>query len=454
MYAIEALLEGFLADYEAPVEYPEPSMPDACAEVLHADGRFKVLYGGRGAGRSWSVARRLLWLGTRMPLRVLCAREYQKSIRDSVHQLLRDQIEDLGYGEHYQVLENEIRGINGTVFWFVGLHHNVKSIKSKEGIDVLWIEEAETTSQDSLDKVLPTIRKRGSEIILTFNPDQETDPVYRTFVADPTNKAWEAPPGTVAKKVGWQDNPYITQELLDLKDFAYRVDPEKASHIWEGECQGASAAAVLNGKWIQEWFEVDPSWKGPYYGMDFGFSQDPAAGCELWIGPGSIAGLQKLYVRREYYKIGLELDDISDYAKTHLPGCQRYVIRADSARPDTISFLSRTGLPLIEGAEKGAGSVEDGIAFLRGFEKIVVHTDCPNFREECRLYSFKVERETGKVLDVLVDAFNHLIDAARYALEPLIKYVGPPLAFSPAALRAQARRKELERTRNGRRNGH
>jgi phage terminase large subunit len=454
MYAIEALLEGFLTPVQPAEEYPQPSMPDACAEVLHSDGRYLVLYGGRGAGRSWSVARQLLWEGTRFPIRVLCAREFQKSIKDSVHQLLSDMIEELGYQAHYRVLEHEIRGNNGTVFWFAGLHHNVKNIKSKEGIDVLWIEEAETTSADSLEKVLPTIRKVGSRIILTFNPDQETDAVYLMFVEDPTNPQWELPPSTVRKKVGWQDNPYISQELLDLKDFAYRVDAVAAEHVWGGKCRTETEAQILRGRWSWEWFEVEPGWRGPYYGLDFGFSQDPLAAVELWIGPGVAPDMQRLYARREAYKVGVDIDEAPDYLIGCIPGLAKHTVRADSARPDNISYLKRFGLPYIEGAEKGDKSVEDGIAYLRGFEWIIVHKECPNFKEECRLYSFKVEADTKKVLREPVDAHNHLIDSARYALEPLIKYVGPPMAFSAAALRAQARRTERDaRIRTARKNG-
>jgi phage terminase large subunit len=149
--------------------------------------------------------------------------------------------------------------------------------------------------------------------------------------------------------------------------------------------------------------------------MDFGFAKDPTTAIELWIQG------DRLYVRREAHRVGLELDATADFMRQRIPGIEQYAMRADSARPESISYLSRHGLPRIEGVKKWPGSVQDGIQFLRSFTEIIIHPDCPKTIEETTLYSYKVDRDTGDVLPVIVDAFNHCIDAIRYAITPLIK---------------------------------
>jgi phage terminase large subunit len=169
-----------------------------------------------------------------------------------------------------------------------------------------------------------------------------------------------------------------------------------------------------------EYFEPDPDWDGPYFGADWGFAQDPTTLVKCWIGVEG--GRQRLYVEKEVYRIGLELDQ-TKAAFEEVVGAGLHTIRADNARPETISYLRRQGLNIV-GAPKGKGSVEDGIAFLRGFEQIIIHPDCPHTAEESRLCSYKTDRLTGDVLPVIVDAHNHCIDGLRYALEPVIK-AGP-----------------------------
>ena len=183
-----------MSSQQATADFP------AALEFLFQPARYKVLYGGRGGTKSWGVAQALLILAAQRPLRILCAREIQKSIRDSVHQLLRDRITELGMESFYRVLDSEIRGANGSLFLFAGLRHNIANIRSKEGIDIVWVEEANTVSKSSWDALIPTIRKEGSEIWITFNPELERDETYKRFVKLP-------PPGAVVRKVGWQDNP-------------------------------------------------------------------------------------------------------------------------------------------------------------------------------------------------------------------------------------------------------
>jgi len=163
--------------------------------------RYKVAYGGRGSGKSWGFARALLALAIKHKLRILCAREVQRSIKQSVHQLLSDQIQSMGFGQYYEVLENEIRCVNGSQINFTGLANNtVESIKSFEGVDIVWVEEAQTVSKKSWDILIPTIRKPNSEIWVTFNPDLDSDDTYKRFVID-------TPDNAKVVKVNWIDNP-------------------------------------------------------------------------------------------------------------------------------------------------------------------------------------------------------------------------------------------------------
>lgn len=218
------------------VEFPEKFQP------LFQPHRYKVLYGGRGAAKSWGVARALLLKGWERPLRFLCTREIQKSIDDSVHQLLKDQVSALGLDAFYEVQGKVILGKNGTQFSFAGLRdQNVTSIKSFEGIDVCWVEEAQTVSKKSWDILIPTIRKEQSEIWVTFNPELDTDETYKRFVEKP-------PPESVVVKVGWQDNPWFPEVLRKEKDHLQNVDPEAYEQVWEGHCRTVVAGAIYKNE--------------------------------------------------------------------------------------------------------------------------------------------------------------------------------------------------------------
>ena len=214
------------------IEFPAKLKP------LFSPARYKILYGGRGGAKSWGVARALLIEGASKPLRILCARETQTSISQSVHKLLADQIEALKLGAFYDVLESEIRGKNGTAFSFAGIRQQgIMNLKSFEGVDRCWLEEGQGTTKRSLDVLIPTIRKPGSEIWVTFNPELDTDEVYQRFVVNP-------PAGAVVIEVNYFDNPWFPAELeaerLDLK----RRDPDGYANVWEGKCRSAVEGAI------------------------------------------------------------------------------------------------------------------------------------------------------------------------------------------------------------------
>jgi phage terminase large subunit len=207
-------------------------------EGLFKKSRYKVLYGGRGGAKSWGIARALLIKGAKDPIRILCAREFQTSIKDSVHKLLCDQIESLGLLSFYEITQTSIRGRNGTEFSFVGLKNNVSNIKSYEGVDICWVEEAQTTSRLSWNILIPTIRKEGSEIWISFNPELETDETYQRFVAVP-------PADCITMKVNWYDNPWFPDTLKLEKDSLKLRDEEAYNQVWEGLCRQTVDGAIF-----------------------------------------------------------------------------------------------------------------------------------------------------------------------------------------------------------------
>ena len=378
------------------------------AAMLFKPIRYKVAYGGRGSGKSHTFTDALLVQSLARPLQVLCAREHQVSIADSVHRLLSKRIEDLGLEGYFTIQRDSIEGLNGSRFIFKGLRHNIANIKSMAGIDVCWIEEAQTISQDSLDTLIPTIREAGSEIWLTLNPRLESDPVYRMFIA-----AQHAQAATAL--VNYSHNRHFPAVLEAERLLMLERDPALYGHVWEGQCLSRTDAQVFKDKWGVESFEPTASWGQPYYGLDFGFSQDPTAALRVWVHDDTV------WVDAELVQTGLELDHTPAALRAAFEGIEGAVIRADSARPESISYLARHGLPRMKAVKKGKGSVEEGIAHLRSYKRIVAHPRCRHLQEELLLYSYKVDQRSNDIGAELEDKHNHCIDALRYALEPLMR---------------------------------
>lgn len=387
--------------------------------------RYKVFHGGRGGAKSRSFASALVMLAIQKPIRVLCGREFQRSISDSVHSLLDDEIKRSKVEDLLQVKRDIIEGKNGSRFMFAGMRHNIQSIKSKEGIDIAWIEEANTLSRESLDVLIPTIRKEGSEIWFSFNCDSEEDPVYHDFVVN------EHPEALVVK-VNYWDNPWFPEVLRKEMEWDKSHDTDKYLHVWEGEPKRASHAQVFAGRWRIQDFDT-PDDAQFYYGADWGFSVDPTAIVRLFIHN------KKLYIDREAYGVGVDIDktpelfdtvmtdmawfkaamkDDPERKQDYIKRARQWAIVADSARPETISYMKRQGFN-IRGAKKGKGSVEDGIEFLKSFDEIIVHPSCRHAKYELQYFSYKLDRLTGEPTPVIEDKHNHIIDAMRYALEPI-----------------------------------
>ncbi len=377
--------------------------------LLHpaAPSRYRAGSGGRGSGKSHAFAAAIVLRMLDRRIRVLCAREIQRSLRESVHALLSDKIEQLGLSAFFDINDREITCcVNGAEILFAGLWANINTLKSLENIALCWIEEGESVTQHSLEILTPTIRAAGSEIWVSLNPDAPDAPVMQ-FVDGER-------PDVRHIHVTFEDNPWFPVELDGERVYLQGVDPDAYSWVWLGNVRTHSDAQVFKGKYAIEEFTPGHGWNGPYMGADFGFSQDPATLIKIWI-----AG-RVLYIEHECYGVGIDIDRLPQFYSS-IPGSTRYTIRADNSRPETISYLRFHGYQNVGPCDKWKGCAEDGVAHMRSYEKIIVHPRCTNTAAEMRLYSFKVDKLTSDVLPDLVDKHNHCIDAIRYALEPLIQ---------------------------------
>ncbi len=392
------------------------SLPPKLVPVFtpaRGNARYRCAYGGRGSGKSFSFALMAAIWGYAEPLRILATRELQISIKESFYAELKNAIQSQPWLlEHYEIGESYIRGRNGTEFIFRGLRHNMTAIKSMAQIDLCIIEEAEDVPEHSWRDLDPTIRAPKSEIWSIWNPRMDGSPVDDRFIKHP-------PYNALVAELNWWDNPWFPEVLDEVRRHEQeRLDPATYAHVWEGAYLENSDAQVLHGKVRVAEFDPGKRWDGPYYGLDYGFAQDPTAAVECYIHD------DRLWIYREAGGVGVELDDTADMVLAAMPEADRYVVRADNARPESTSYLRRHGLPRVESAPKWQGSVEDGIQFLRSFREIVVHPECRGAIRETRLYSYKVDRHTGDILPQIVDAHNHYIDATRYAMAPMIQARG------------------------------
>ena len=371
--------------------------------------RYKVFYGGRGSSKSWTVARYLIACALAKRERILCTREFQNSIQESVHHLLEDQIYTLGLNSLFTIRESYITTHTGSDFIFKGLAKGIDGIKSTEGITKVWVEEAERISKRSLDILIPTIREIDSELIFTFNPQFKDDPIYQKFIVNPPDNA-------IVQKVNWRDTPHFPEVLMREMEHCKATDYEKYLWIWEGNPRTISDAQIFKGKFVVEDFSSEGV-ENFRFGADFGFAKDPSVLIRSFMRDGNI------YVDYEAYGHGVELKDLAAlYRKIPLVG--KYKIWADSARPETIAYLQRpeNGYFGIDGVEKWPNSVEEGVEWLRSF-KIIIHPRCTNFIFEAGTYSYKVDKITDEILPIILDAHNHGWDSLRYAYSPLIKRI-------------------------------
>jgi phage terminase large subunit len=371
--------------------------------------RHVAWHGGRGGGKSYTVATVLILQAMQRHERVLCGREIQKSIRDSSKRLLDDAIDRLGVRAAFTSTDNEIRGPNDSLFLFSGIKGNANGIRSIEGITTFWGDEAQAFSQSSIDALEPTIRREGSRLIWTWNPDLPTDPVDAMFRGGNLEEGEEftPPPNSIVREINYRDNPWFPSVLRESMEYVKARDYDKYCHVWLGQYRRNSEARVFKN-WKVEEFET---WDGAEFrlGADFGFSIDPSCAVRCYIDG------KKLYVDYEAWGLHVEIPDLPNLFMT-IPDAEKYWMTADSSRPETISFLRKNGFPKIAAALKGARSVEEGVEFLKGYD-LVIHPRCKHMIEELTHYSYKVDTLTGQVTAVLADKDNHLIDALRYSVE-------------------------------------
>jgi len=396
----------------------EINIPDSFQE-LFTPARYKSYRGGRGGAKSYAFADTLISMAATKPLRILCARELQSSIRESVHQLLESRIDKLGVRELFDVQKSTILGTNGSEFIFKGIRFNISEIKSMEGIDICWVEEAQNVSETSWSIITPTIRTgknlENSEIWLSWNTGVEEDATYQRFVVHP-------PPDCISKIVNYPDNPFFPEVLRKEMEYCKQVDYQAYLNIWLGQPKKISDAVIFKDKFIVEDFET-PKNVHFRFGADWGFAEDPTVLVRFFIIDN------ELYIDQQAYGFGVEIDDIPTLFDT-VEESRRYKIVADSARPETISYVRRKQFNIVACKKQQAGTkegfVQDGISFMKQFKKIHIHTRCKNIADEFAHYSYKVDDkvldENGrpKILPIIVDKFNHGIDSIRYGLEDLI----------------------------------
>lgn len=399
----------------ATIDLPKVHLPK-WAPVLWEPFRHLALYGGRGAAKSRSIATALVLQASERHERVLCGREVQKSIRDSVKRLLDDEIDRLGLRPAFDSTDTEIRGPHDSLFLFAGIKGNANGIRSIEGVTVFWGEEAQAISQASINAVVPTIRADNGRLIWSWNPDLPTDPVDAMF------RGGSTPPRSIVREVNYDGNPWFPDVLREEMEYVRARDLDKFNHIWRGQYRRNSEARVFSN-WRVEDFE-SPSGGDYRLGADFGFSIDPSCAVRVRVEG------REIFIDHEAWGLGIEIDRLP-HLFMGIPAAERWPMVADSSRPETISYLRRNGFPLIIPATKGARSVEEGVEFIKSFD-LIVHPRCQHVIDELTLYSWKTDPLTGLVLPVLGDKDNHLIDSIRYAVEGLRRAnAGKPANVTP-----------------------
>jgi phage terminase large subunit len=425
------------------IETPRAYVP------LLAPTRYKGAHGGRGSAKSHFFADLLIeyaqvfYSNEQVGLRWVCVREVQKSLEQSVKLLLEDKIKSYGLTGVFNIMHTEIVTPGGGLIIFQGMQdHTANSIKSLEGYDGAWVEEAQSLSDRSLTLLRPTIRKEKSELWFSWNPDSPKDPVDKMLRSN------DKPDGAVVVQTTFRDNPWFPDVLRKELEWDRRVDHEKYVNVWEGGYQTRTNSRVFKN-WRVEEFDT-PDNATFFLGSDWGYSVDPATLVRCFESRKDSNGndwpRKRLYIDHERFGIGVEIDDLPAHfdgllcgcsppltleagkpktqgttscAKPHIHGWARAQrIVADSSRPDTISYLRRNGYGGIEASKKGPNSVREGIIFLQGYD-ILIHPRCTHTIDEFTNFSFVIDKLSGLVTNELEDKKNHIIDPMRYALEQL-----------------------------------
>ena len=382
--------------------------------------RYQMFHGGRGSGKSFSITESLILWADVVNDKFLLAREIMNSIADSCHAQMESHIDRLGLRRRFIVNKTSIKNrATGAEFIYKGLRTNINSVKSLDGIGFCFVEEGQAVSDPSWKILLPTIRKGGSRVIIACNPEHEQSFMQQRWIYNPCVN-------TASVQVNYEHNAYFPKELEDERQYALQLiatAPNEDARlqaqadydwIWLGHVKRITAAQVIRRVEVKEF--VAPRDAEFFYGQDFGFAQDPNATVRCYIQGND------LYI--DYEAVGrVEIDELPALI-LKVPGTDIWPIYADAARPETISHLKHKYDFAISAAQKWAGSVEDGIAFLNQFHRIYVHPRCTTVIQETKDYRYKVDRMSGEVLPILIDKHNHAWDAVRYALWTQIKNRG------------------------------
>lgn len=367
--------------------------------------RYKALFGGRGTAKSRSISLALTLISSKKPTRIVCGRQFQNSIADSAKSTIEGRINEMGLAKEYKITHNEIiHKYNESRITFVGLERNIESIKSLDDVDIFWIEEARNVKAASFELLVPTIRKPGSEIWCSWNPVFPTDPIDEFF------RGKHPPKNSYIQRVTIDDNPWFYQTTMPDDMERMKVSNlQRFKHVWGGEYDELHESRVFTNWRVGRLDTTD--YDRPYFGMDFGFSSDPAALVKLYV----LEKTRQIYIAQEAFG-HWPLDDTPTMMRT-VSESWRYPIVCDSSQPQTIDFLRGKKFNCVPSV-KGAGSVKAGVNWLQGYE-IVIDPSCVNMQEEARLYSWQTDRISGKPLPILLDDDNHGWDAVRYATEEL-----------------------------------
>jgi phage terminase large subunit len=391
---------------------------------LLAKSRYKGAFGGRAAAKSHFFAERLIAKSVLEPgLRWVCVREIQNSLEQSVKRLLEDKIKSYQLESLFKITNTHIETPGDGIIIFKGMQaYNADNIKSLEGYDGAWVEEAQTLSDRSLTLLRPTIRKEGSEIWFSWNPRHATDAVDAFFRGE------QAPPDAILVECSYLDNPWLPDHIVREINWDRERNPDKHSHVWRGGYEKVSHARVFHD-WSVEAFL--PAERGTPFllGADWGFATSPT------VAFSGFYSQRTLFIEHEVYEVGCEIEDTPAlfdglYCEDACPAkrneckrsthgeARRHRITADSARPETISHMQRHGYPKVVAAKKGPNSVEEGVKFLQSYH-IKVHPRCKHAIDELTFYCYPIDPMTGLIIPELPKKKNHIIDSLRYAAEPL-----------------------------------
>lgn len=378
--------------------------------------RYKGAHGGRGSGKSHFFAELLIERCVQDPTtRAVCIREVQVTLSQSVKRLIEDKIIALKVQGRFRVLVSHIEVLDenqaerGRIIFMGMQNHTADSIKSLEGYDIAWVEEAQNLSSRSFSLLRPTIRKPNSELWFSWNPESPKDPVDEFFRGGKNDSV-------ACVEANYEDNPWFPEVLREDMEYDRRRDPDRWAHVWGGGYAKLTQSRVFRNWRIGEAHEFEGRAYlnlVPRYGIDWGYAVDPTVGIKLRIDEAA----RKLYIEREAYKIGCEIDDTPRLMDTIDHGAmKKWPSVADSARPETIAYMRRNGYPLMRSAKKGKDSVIEGVEFIKKYD-VVIHPSCVHTIDEFTFYSYKIDEHTQEVIPVLEDKKNHVIDAVRYAVE-------------------------------------